>query len=53
MHKRKRRRRRKGGVKGHCVMCAMQTRAGGLRNRRIPTMQERRAELTEREQRDQ
>lgn len=51
MHKRKRRRRKKGGVKGHCWLCAMQTRRGGLRNRRILTLQEQRAELSEREQR--
>lgn len=32
-------------------MCALVTRRGGLRNQRIPSLQEKRAALTEREQR--
>lgn len=47
----KRRKRRRGGIKGHCSMCALVTRRGGLRNQRIPSLQEKRAALTEREQR--
>lgn len=47
----KRRKRRRGGIKGHCGMCALLTRRGGLRNQRRPTLQERRAALGEREQR--
>lgn len=39
----KRRKRRKAGVKGCCTMCAMRTRRGGLRNQRLPSIQERRA----------
>lgn len=44
MHHKKKKRRR-GGIKGCCGMCALATRDGGLRNKRIPTMQERRAAL--------
>ncbi len=39
----KRRKRKKYGVKGHCTMCAMATRRGGLRNRRNLSPAERRA----------
>lgn len=38
----KRRSRRRGGIKGCCAMCASQTRRGGLRNQRLPSMQEQR-----------
>lgn len=45
----KRRKRRRGGIKGCCAMCSSQHRSGGLRNKRIRTRQEERAELKERE----
>ena len=47
----KRRKRRKGGVKGCCAMCASRTRRGGLRNQRRPTRQELKAKLREKDQR--
>lgn len=46
----KRRERRQGGIKGCCAMCASRGHDGGLRNKRIPTAQERAAELNQREQ---
>lgn len=36
----KRRRRRKGGIKGHCYLCSLGDRFGGRRNSRRLTPQE-------------
>jgi hypothetical protein len=36
----KRRRRRKGGIKGHCHMCSLRT-TNGTRNGRLLTQQEK------------
>ena len=38
-----RKKRRKNGIKGCCVHCACVMHAGGLKNKRLPTAQERRA----------
>lgn len=41
----KRRRRRRGGIKGHCFLCSLRTR-DGRRNGRVPTIQELKAQLS-------
>lgn len=46
----KRRKRKRYGVKGHCWMCAMQTRSGGLRNKRLLTKKEKQSLLDFEEQ---
>lgn len=46
----KRRKRRRGGIKGCCAMCASGIRHGGLRNKRILTRQEKKALLSAAEQ---
>lgn len=45
----KRRRRKKGGVKGHCHLCSLAT-TDGRRNGRTLTVQEQAARVSEREQ---
>jgi hypothetical protein len=45
----KRRRRRRAGIKGCCGMCMLQT-TDGRRNGRTQTLAEKRAALSEREQ---
>lgn len=45
----KRRRRKKGGIKGHCHMCSLAT-TDGRRNGRTLTVQEQAAKVSEREQ---
>jgi hypothetical protein len=47
----KRRRRRKGGVKGHCGLCS-RNRNWGKRNQRLLTRQEKVAKLREKEQKE-
>jgi len=46
----KRRKRRRGGIKGHCAMCGSRTRNAGLRNKRLPTRQEQKSLLSFAEQ---
>lgn len=45
----KRRRRRRGGIKGHCWLCSLAT-TNGTRNGRLLTKQEKVAKLKEAEQ---
>lgn len=42
-HHKFRKKRRKNGIKGCCVLCASRTRLSGLRNKRLPTIQELKA----------
>lgn len=42
-HHKFRKKRRKNGIKGCCCLCASRTRLSGLRNKRLPTVQELKA----------
>lgn len=48
----KRRRRRKGGIKGHCHMCSLRT-TNGTRNGRLLTQQEKSHRLKLQESREE
>jgi len=48
----KRRKRRKGGIKGCCGLCMLR-KTDGRRNGRLLTWQERRSRISEREQLDE